>query len=119
MTHTALREWRRLSVGVAQYSKLSCQPFLFRCCNGRLVSVLEGGYRIHGGLVSAFARSVAAHVRSLAEPHGQAWDPEDAKVCGSAIAGLGWFDGCSCWGPHPKYAACVEHGRRPFWLVWA
>lgn len=31
-------------------------------CHGRVVSVLEGGYRIQGGLVSAFARSVAAHV---------------------------------------------------------
>jgi acetoin utilization deacetylase AcuC-like enzyme len=30
--------------------------------NGRIVSVLEGGYRIQGGIVSAFAKSVAAHV---------------------------------------------------------
>lgn len=37
------------------------------CCNGRIVSVLEGGYRIHGGIVSPFARSVASHVRSLVE----------------------------------------------------
>ena len=36
-----------------------------RCCQGRIVSVLEGGYRIQGGLVSAFARSVAAHVDAL------------------------------------------------------
>jgi acetoin utilization deacetylase AcuC-like enzyme len=35
------------------------------CCNGRIVSVLEGGYKIHGGIVSPFARSVAAHVRAL------------------------------------------------------
>ena len=35
------------------------------CCNGRIVSVLEGGYRIHGGIVSPFARSVASHVRGL------------------------------------------------------
>jgi hypothetical protein len=35
------------------------------------VSVLEGGYNINGGLVSAFARSVEAHVRGLAEPHAQ------------------------------------------------
>ena len=50
-----------------------------RCCHGRVVSVLEGGYRIHGGIVSAFARSVAAHVRALAEPHGQRYDPADAR----------------------------------------
>jgi acetoin utilization deacetylase AcuC-like enzyme/ankyrin repeat protein len=49
-----------------------------RCCSGRIVSVLEGGYRIQGGLVSAFARSVASHVRALAEPHSQVWDPQDA-----------------------------------------
>jgi acetoin utilization deacetylase AcuC-like enzyme/ankyrin repeat protein len=35
------------------------------CCNGRIISVLEGGYRIHGGIVSPFARSVASHVRGL------------------------------------------------------
>jgi hypothetical protein len=36
--------------------------------------VLEGGYRIQGGVVSAFARSVAAHVHALAEPNEQQWD---------------------------------------------
>merc|ERR1712238_49510 len=35
------------------------------CCKGRIVSVLEGGYKIHGGIVSPFARSVASHVRAL------------------------------------------------------
>ena len=50
-----------------------------KCCNGRIVSVLEGGYRIQGNVVSAFARSVAAHVRALAEPNLQVWDPADAK----------------------------------------
>ena len=38
-----------------------------KCCNGRIISVLEGGYKIHGGIVSPFARSVASHVRSLVE----------------------------------------------------
>ncbi|KAF6259471.1 Arginase/deacetylase [Scenedesmus sp. NREL 46B-D3] len=51
-----------------------------RCCNGRVVSVLEGGYNINGGIVSAFARSVAAHVRGLAEPHSQAWDPQEPHI---------------------------------------
>jgi DNA ligase-1 len=45
-------------------------------CPGRVVSVLEGGYRIQGGPVSAFARSVAAHVRALAEATGRS----DARV---------------------------------------
>ena len=43
-----------------------------RCCRGRVVSVLEGGYRIQGACVSAFARSVAAHVRALQEANHQA-----------------------------------------------
>lgn len=42
-----------------------------RCCGGRIVSVLEGGYRIQGLIVSAFSRSVAAHLRALAEPNHQ------------------------------------------------
>ena len=37
------------------------------CCNGRIVSVLEGGYKIHGGIISPFARSVASHVRGLVD----------------------------------------------------
>lgn len=35
------------------------------CCKGRIVSVLEGGYSIQGGTISALGQSVAAHVRSL------------------------------------------------------
>ncbi len=38
-----------------------------KCCNGRVVSALEGGYKIHGGIVSPFARSVASHVRALVD----------------------------------------------------
>lgn len=44
-------------------------------CSGRVVSVLEGGYKIQGGVVSAFARSVAAHVSvrsSVLVWHGRA-----------------------------------------------
>ena len=51
-----------------------------RCCAGRVVSVLEGGYNLRGGIVSAFARSVAAHVRALAEPHAQAYDAAEARA---------------------------------------
>ena len=49
-------------------------------CQGRIVSVLEGGYRIHGKVVSPFGRSVAAHVRALSEGCGETWDPEFAKL---------------------------------------
>ena len=41
---------------------------------GRVVSVLEGGYRVHGGCASAFGRSVAAHVRGLARPSSALYD---------------------------------------------
>eukprot|EP00971_Amphidinium_carterae_P272683 5411758-Amphidinium_carterae.1 len=36
-----------------------------RCCNGQLVSVLEGGYNTVAESLSPFALSVAAHVRTL------------------------------------------------------
>ena len=52
-------------------------------CGGRIVSVLEGGYRIQGEAVSAFARSVAAHVHALAEPNAQVRAP--AAPCKSAL----------------------------------
>ena len=44
-----------------------------RFCDGRVVSALEGGYRIQGKIVSAFSRSVAAHVRALCEANFQAY----------------------------------------------
>ncbi len=34
-------------------------------CQGKLVSVLEGGYCVRGGHLSPFAESVATHVREL------------------------------------------------------
>ena len=42
--------------------------------HGRVVSVLEGGYRVHAGVASAFGRSVAAHVRALAQPSAARFD---------------------------------------------
>lgn len=51
------------------------------CCNGRIVSVLEGGYKIHGGIVSPFARSVASHVRGLVDGGGsrELYDSQDCE----------------------------------------
>ncbi|TMW59041.1 hypothetical protein Poli38472_007186 [Pythium oligandrum] len=46
------------------------------CCNGRLISVLEGGYNFHGRMVSPFARSVAAHARALVCPSREEWHEE-------------------------------------------
>ena len=48
-----------------------------RHCEGRVVSVLEGGYRIHGATVSPFARSVAAHVRALGYQNHKKWSREE------------------------------------------
>lgn len=42
--------------------------------NGRIVSVLEGGYKVQGRVVSPFARSVAAHVRALSSGCSVKWD---------------------------------------------
>lgn len=50
------------------------------CCNGRIVSVLEGGYKIHGGIVSPFARSVASHVRALVDG-GRSRELYDQEDC--------------------------------------
>jgi len=36
-----------------------------RCCQGRLISVLEGGYNTRAETLSPFAQSVAGHVRTL------------------------------------------------------
>ena len=51
------------------------------CCDGRLISVLEGGYKIHGGIVSPFARSVASHVRALMDGgrSRELHDPKDME----------------------------------------
>lgn len=35
------------------------------CCDGRVVSALEGGYQLNGEFCSAFAKSVKTHVNSL------------------------------------------------------
>ena len=50
------------------------------CAGGRLVSCLEGGYNINGGLVSPFARSVEAHVWKLQEEHLEVWDTGAVEV---------------------------------------
>jgi hypothetical protein len=51
------------------------------CCNGRIISVLEGGYKVHGGIVSPFARSVAAHVRAFVDGgrSRELYDPNDSS----------------------------------------
>ena len=36
---------------------------------GRIVSVLEGGYKVHLGHISPLAQSVASHVRALINTH--------------------------------------------------
>lgn len=43
------------------------------CCAGRIVSILEGGYSIKGGVVSALGMSVAAHVKALNCANKEVW----------------------------------------------
>lgn len=50
------------------------------CCGGRIVSVLEGGYKIQGRVVSAFGRSVAAHVGALCSGVTEKWDTGRERV---------------------------------------
>ena len=50
-------------------------------CNSKVVSVLEGGYKIQGRIVSAFGRSVAAHVRALTNTTQAAWNTKAELVC--------------------------------------
>ncbi|OII77136.1 histone deacetylase [Cryptosporidium andersoni] len=53
------------------------------CCNGRIVSVLEGGYNTKGLNLSPLAKSVAAHVRTLQwtspnlMPNPQDWEDDE------------------------------------------
>jgi hypothetical protein len=49
-------------------------------CQGRIVSVLEGGYKIQGRIVSAFGRSVASHVRALASGTQGLWSSDTEMV---------------------------------------
>jgi acetoin utilization deacetylase AcuC-like enzyme/ankyrin repeat protein len=45
------------------------------CSQGRVVSVLEGGYQVAGGFVSSLARAVGSHVSALNQPSlvGATW----------------------------------------------
>ena len=48
-------------------------------CEGRVVSVLEGGYRIKGGIISALAQSVAFHVFALMNATSEHFTPHDSS----------------------------------------
>ena len=52
------------------------------CAEGRLVSVLEGGYQVAGGFVSSLARAIGSHVATLTQPSlvGAAWDEAEATA---------------------------------------
>ncbi len=50
------------------------------CCGGRIVSLLEGGYRVQGGPASAFAQSVAQHVEVLTQPTTGKWSREVCEM---------------------------------------
>ncbi|KAI9919791.1 hypothetical protein PsorP6_017387 [Peronosclerospora sorghi] len=70
--------WGYVSLLEQDYEWLVChiKRVANTCCDGRLISVLEGGYNFHGRMVSPFARSVAAHTRALINPAQECWDDE-------------------------------------------
>lgn len=89
-----------------------------RCCSGRVVSVLEGGYNINGGVVSAFARSVEAHVRGLAEPHLKVGTLCHWWLTVSLVTFLYQYSGAGCAAllatpaaPFGESRMLAEHGR--------
>mmetsp|Transcript_43206 Transcript_43206/g.49678 ORF Transcript_43206/g.49678 Transcript_43206/m.49678 type:complete len:865 (+) Transcript_43206:48-2642(+) len=43
------------------------------CCSGRIISALEGGYRIKGSICSPLAKSVAAHVQGLMDATNESY----------------------------------------------
>ena len=49
-------------------------------CEGRLVSTLEGGYRVTGGPLASLGRAAAAHVSTLMQPAlvSRPWEQDDA-----------------------------------------
>ena len=59
----------------------SIQAVANSCCDGRVVSILEGGYRVQSAAASPFARSVTAHVRGLHRTDCiTLWDPSEAAA---------------------------------------
>lgn len=52
-------------------------------CEGRVISVLEGGYNVLGGCASPLALSVQAHVEAMTGHFYEECDPEEWKqsVC--------------------------------------
>ena len=82
--------WRQASSTLCRYIGIQEKEFEWlteqlvslanKYCKGRIVSALEGGYRIQGGIVSAFARSVASHVRALSAPTQAHWSWADVQA---------------------------------------
>ena len=89
------------------------------CCKGRIVSVLEGGYRIQGKIVSPFARSVYAHVDALARTSSQeCWDDTEAAweasyVPPSADKEEGEGEAAAASGDSVQAAPVLETAARP------
>lgn len=78
---------------------MQVQRVAHRHCNGRCVSVLEGGYNVRGGAISPLALCVREHVRALVKaahmhleppPHSEvvAESPSGALVEGGEDAGM-------------------------------
>ena len=77
----ALRRPPRLVTAEALHPLRPLHP-LQAFCGGRLVSLLEGGYRVTNGYVSSLARAVGAHVAALQAPSlvGSTWGADEAAA---------------------------------------
>ena len=82
MTPSLQRVCRYIGIQEKEFEWLTEQlvSLANKYCKGRIVSALEGGYRTQGGIVSAFARSVASHVRALSAPSKAEWSWADVQA---------------------------------------
>eukprot|EP00811_Abedinium_folium_P023131 NODE_3264_length_2064_cov_2.716572.p1 GENE.NODE_3264_length_2064_cov_2.716572~~NODE_3264_length_2064_cov_2.716572.p1 ORF type:complete len:396 (-),score=95.13 NODE_3264_length_2064_cov_2.716572:582-1769(-) len=64
-----------------------------RCCQGRVVSVLEGGYNTRAGTLSPFAQCVACHVQTLMHTSPNYRHPELERCSDGSLeeADRRWF----------------------------
>jgi hypothetical protein len=88
-------------------------------CGGRVVSVLEGGYKVHGRIVSAFGRSVAAHVRALSAGFTDTWDTAAERVRGACVVCLyrcQRLPACPSSFPRCPLMSLAAHASRPSFM---
>lgn len=87
-----------------------------RVCQGRVISVLEGGYNVLGGCASPLAQSVLAHVESLCshryeELRSEAWSLESETEKAKGVRGGGGGEGREGGGAGAGECPCGRGGK--------